>query len=160
MIFVTVGTQLNFDRLVGRVDKWADTADEKVVAQIGPSELTPQNIEWCQFLSPDEFIQYMDAAKVIIAHAGTGSILTAMQKQKPIIIMPRQAVFNEHRNDHQVATAKRFMHMDGIHVAMDEDELLTLLQNMELISASDGVGPNATDELLDTIRDFIAREPC
>jgi len=155
LIFVTVGTQLSFDRMIQAVDEWAATSDEEGVAQIGPSGLKPLHLKYQQFLTPDEFTAYMDQARAIIAHAGMGSILTALQLQKPIVILPRQAALNEHRNDHQLATAGRFRETRGIHVAMDETELLAVLQNLNTLSASDGVGPYASAALITTIRDFI-----
>lgn len=155
MIFVTVGTQLTFDRMIQAVDEWAATSDEEVVAQIGPSDLKPAHLKWQKFLSPDEFNAYMKQARVIVAHAGMGSILTALQLQKPIIILPRQAALKEHRNNHQIATAERFREMQGIHVAMNETEMLIVLQNLSALSASDGVGPYASGELITAIKDFI-----
>lgn len=155
MIFVTVGTQLAFDRLIQAVEQWAAGSNEEVVAQIGPSELKPNNLRWHQFLTPSEFSVYMEQAKVIIAHAGMGSILTAMQLQKPIVILPRKAELHEHRNDHQIATARRFLDIDGIHVAMDEKELLDILQNLGSISAGCSVGPYASDSLINSVRAFI-----
>jgi len=155
MIFVTVGTQLAFDRLIQAVDAWAATSDEEVVAQIGPTESKPVHMKWQQFLSPDEFGAYMKQARVIVAHAGMGSILTALQLQKPIVIFPRQAALNEHRNAHQVATAGRFKELQGIHVAMNETDLSGVLQNLSTLSAGNGVGPDASAELISTIRDFV-----
>lgn len=155
MIFVTVGTQLTFDRLINTVDQWAATINEKVVAQIGPSELTPRNMEWHQFLSPIEFSSYMEESRVIIAHAGMGSILTAMELQKPIIIFPRRAKLNEHRNEHQLATARRFVEIDGIHVALDENQLLHILHNMDSLAVSSKLCSGASDELIKTVSDFI-----
>lgn len=155
MIFVTVGTQLSFDRLINTVDKWAVGVDEKVVAQIGPSKLKPQSIETHQFLTPNKFSEFMADARVIIAHAGMGSILSAMQLQKPIVIMPRREKLNEHRNDHQVATANRFMQIKGIHVVTDENDLLNTLQNLQSLAGSDGVGPDASGELIHTVSNFI-----
>ena len=53
MIFVTVGTQLAFDRLVSAVDTWASTAGgDEVFAQIGPSALQPKRLKYKDFVSP------------------------------------------------------------------------------------------------------------
>ena len=155
MIFVAVGTQLTFPRLINTVDKWAAGSNEKIVAQIGPSELKPQNMESHQFLSPDEFFEFMADARVIISHAGMGTILSAMQLHKPIIIMPRQAVLKEQRNDHQLATAKKMMRIKGIHIALDEKKLLNILQNMQSLAACDSMSPDASVELINTIKNFI-----
>jgi len=52
VIFATVGTQLAFDRMMRVLDEWAESADERVVAQIGPSDLEPEFMQWSQFLPP------------------------------------------------------------------------------------------------------------
>ena len=36
---------------------------------------------------------------MIVAHAGMGTIISAMQHQKPIIIFPRIAALGEHRTN-------------------------------------------------------------
>ena len=54
MIFVTVGTQLSFDRMVEVVDRWAGRSGAEVFAQVGPSEATFGNIQVVPFLRPDE----------------------------------------------------------------------------------------------------------
>lgn len=128
MIFVTVGGQLPFDRLVHTVDRWAmDRGREDVFAQIGDSANPPQHIRWERFLSPTEFQAKAREAEVIFAHAGMGSILTALEYGKPIVVMPRRAHLGEHRNDHQWATVNRLGADVGISVAADETELVAFL---------------------------------
>jgi UDP-N-acetylglucosamine transferase subunit ALG13 len=107
VIFLTVGTQLPFDRLVEAVDEWAATAGEDVFAQIGPTALRPRHIEYVQFVSAAECANRMQAASYIVAHAGMGTILMALQLGKPLLVMPRRADLGEHRNDHQRANARR-----------------------------------------------------
>jgi UDP-N-acetylglucosamine transferase subunit ALG13 len=92
VIFVTVGAQMPFDRLVRTVDQWAKHNNrDDVFAQIGQSEYRPSNMQWTNFLEPEEFKLKYEAAKVIVAHAGTGSIITALQLGKPIPICERHA---------------------------------------------------------------------
>lgn len=127
MIFLTVGTQLAFDRLVASVDAWAKDSNCEVKAQAGPTTVKYEHITQTDFLGADEFELLFSSADLIIAHAGMGSILSALSCGKPIIIMPRQASLGEHRNDHQVATAKRFSEREGVLVAWNEGELISTL---------------------------------
>ena len=109
MIFVTVGTQGQFDRLIRTVDEWAGLRGRTdVFAQTGPSDYRPEHIRSKPFIDPTEFRKHVESASLVIAHAGMGSIITALEFGKHIIVMPRRADLGEHRNDHQVATAKRF----------------------------------------------------
>ena len=54
---------------------------------------------------------------MIYAHAGMGTILSALKQDKPIIIVPRLASLKEHRNDHQIATAMRMDELGYVYVA-------------------------------------------
>ncbi len=159
MIFVTVGTQLPFDRLISTVDAWAGrTGRRDILAQIGPSQICPQFIEYRPFFSPPEFSQHFTAAELVIAHAGMGSIISAMSQGKPILVMPRSAILHEHRNDHQISTARRFREMGRIMVAMDEHELEAQLNRLESIPVASWTGLYASPELLDAVRAFILEE--
>ncbi len=131
MIFVTVGTQLAFDRMVGAVDNWAAISGDDVFAQVGPTDIHFNHIRQSTFLEPKDFDHYFNAASLVIAHAGMGSILTAMSYGKQIIIMPRKADLGEHRNDHQLATARSFVAHAGVSVVWDEDELIALLHRID-----------------------------
>lgn len=157
MIFVTVGTQLPFDRLIRAIDAWAGRTDRRdILAQIGPSDLRPQFIEYRPFLSPVEFSQHFAAAELVIAHAGMGSIISAMSQGKPILVMPRSASLHEHRNDHQISTARRFRELGRILVAMDEHELDAQLNRLESIPIASPAGLYASPELLDAVRAFVS----
>lgn len=156
MILLSVGTQLPFDRLVRAVDEWAINEDRTdIVAQVGPSSYTPRMLGAFPYLGPDAFRELQSTSSVIISHAGMGSILTALEFGKPIIIMPRDHLRGEHRNGHQVATAKRFKNTPGVYVAMDEAALGVHLSNLDELAGSEGMSPYAPEEFLGKIRAFI-----
>ena len=156
MIFVTVGGQMPFDRMVKTVDKWAmDRSRGDVFAQIGSTDYRPSCIQWTRFLDPAEFKHRFKEARVIVAHAGTGSIITALQLGKPIVVMPRRASLGETRNDHQVATAEQFRRFESVVVARDEEELPARLDTIDQHIGRLAVGPYASSELLGALREFI-----
>ncbi len=84
-----------------------------------------------------------------------GSIITALQYGKPIVIVPRQGKLNETRNDHQLATANRFAAFKGISVAGDEFELPGVLDKIIDIPSSQPISKYASDELIKAISGFI-----
>lgn len=156
MIFVTVGTQLAFDRLIATVDDWAGAhPDEKIFAQVGPSKLSIRNMAFQDFVSPDKAKQLFAESKLIVAHAGMGSILTALQYRKPILVLPRKASLGEHRNDHQMATAKWLLGRPGVSVAWDESEVAKCLNNPMGVHSGSGISEFASPELLERLRRFI-----
>lgn len=156
MIFVTVGTQGHFDRLIRTVDEWAGGRGRTdVFAQTGPSNFSPKHIRTKQFIDPAEFRYHVELASLVIAHAGMGSIITALELGKPIMVMPRRASLGEHRNDHQVATAKRFAEQGRIIVALNEKELVDRLDQLEAFDGAERLGADASPLLIATIRTFI-----
>ncbi|MBV5338808.1 MAG: glucuronosyltransferase [Deltaproteobacteria bacterium] len=165
MIFLTVGSELPFDRLVRAVDAWCATNNNDIVfGQIGDpgaDGYRPRHFEWQEFISPDEYRCKYDEADLIIGHAGMGSIITALVRAKPILIIPRRAVFLETRNDHQVFTAQKFAEREGILVAEDETMIRPMLDKWETMRDSivmKSVGPYAEERLIETIRDFVFKK--
>jgi UDP-N-acetylglucosamine transferase subunit ALG13 len=160
MIFVTVGSQEPFDRLIRAVDEWAKLrVRSDVFAQIGGSTYRPLHIEFTQFINPSEFSRVMQEARVIVAHAGMGSIISALELGKQIVVLPRRASLRETRNDHQVATAERFGAQGRILVASDDHELAAKLDHAITLGNTERIATQATPRLLATIRDFLDGNP-
>jgi len=156
LIFVTVGSADPFDRMIRAIDDWAGARTRTdVFAQIGRSAYEPKHIEAVQFLSPSAFRQRVQTARLIVAHAGMGSIITALEAEKPIIIMPKRASLREHRNDHQVATARRFVQKEGIIVAEDEKDLIEKLDQDAGLVAPTLISREASPQLIAAIRTYI-----
>ena len=154
MIFVVTGTQLPFDRLIRMLDEIAPQLDEEIVAQVNGSGYLPRHINTIDLLPPDEFDRLFSSARLIVAHAGIGTIITAMQQQKPIIIFPRIAALGEHRNEHQLATAEKMKEAGWVYVANTKEELSELLQMPDLHPLCT-IGSSASESLVESITDFI-----
>ena len=156
MIFVTVGGQMPFDRLVRAVDEWAaGRADVEIEAQIGRTEYVPSNIPASEVLDPERFDEKMRRASLIVSHAGMGTILTALSIGKPIIVVPRRAALGEHRNDHQLATVRHLSESASIHVADDERALLSMLNSKDALPDPSRLSAAASPELLAFVRGFV-----
>jgi UDP-N-acetylglucosamine transferase subunit ALG13 len=156
VIFVTVGSQEPFDRLIRGVDEWARTRIRSdVFAQIASSNYQPQHIRYTRFVEPAEFNRVIREASVIVAHAGMGSIISALELGKRIVVMPRRANLRETRNDHQVATAERFGAQGNIIVANDESELAVKIDYAITLGSGDRIDAQASPRLLAIIRAFL-----
>jgi UDP-N-acetylglucosamine transferase subunit ALG13 len=156
MIFVTVGTELPFDRLVRVVDEWAcEHRRADVFAQIGCTRWHPRYIPYAEFLEPPEFNCWFARATTVVAHAGMGTILSALRYEKPILVMPRRAVLGEQRYEHQLATAKRLLDLGKINVALDETELRDRLLHLEELQARAQTGAFAPPTLTAALREFV-----
>jgi UDP-N-acetylglucosamine transferase subunit ALG13 len=158
MIFVTVGTQLPFDRLVQAVDEWAGRhPDEEVIAQVGPAKVWPRNMEHELFLPPARADALMKRANLIVAHAGMGSVLNALALQRPIIIVPRRAALGEHRNDHQVATARWLEGRPGVFVAWDEAAIFGMLDDHHHLASGEPISPYASGPLVELLATTVTQ---
>jgi UDP-N-acetylglucosamine transferase subunit ALG13 len=156
MIFVTVGTQLPFYRLIRAVDLWAaENPGIEVFAQIGPSDFRPGHIESVDFVKPDLADRYFRKADLIVSHAGMGSIITALKYHKPLLMLPRNAALGEHRNDHQMATAKWLGTRNGITVAWNEDEVPRYLSGQMQMSQAGELSDSADPAFIARLRQAI-----
>lgn len=158
MIFATVGTQLPFDRLLSALDAWAAAhPDVPVTAQTGVTQTRYAHLTCHSYLDQAGFAAHMAQASVIVAHAGMGTILSAAEAGKPLILMPRRADCGEHRNDHQRATAAEMAVLSNVTVI---DKACDLAPALAAALASTGTAQpllpaTASPRLLDTLKEFI-----
>lgn len=145
MIFLTIGTHEPFDRLVRAVDDWCATRQRAdVFGQITDrAAYLPTHFKHVGTLTPESYRDACDRADFLIAHAGMGSIITALTLGRRIAVMPRRGHLSETRNDHQLTTAARLGTKPGIHVAMGESELSGVLDQL---AGAAGAGPALTIE--------------
>jgi len=145
-----------FNRLIEVIDNWAKKNQSlQIFAQIGNTDYTPLNIEYTNDLLPSQFNQRIANADIVIAHAGTGTIIKALQSSKLIFVMPRLASLNETRNDHQKDTVKYFLHRGLIETFTNEEQLDELFSR-NLSPKSITVSPFASKQLLESVRQFIS----
>ncbi len=105
MIFVTVGThEQPFNRLVEEVDrlKGAGEIDDVIIIQRGYSTYEPKFCKFYDLIPWEEMQKYNREARIVITHGGPASFLDVLALGKVPIVVPRQAQFNEHVNDHQL----------------------------------------------------------
>lgn len=130
MIFVTLGTQdKKFPRLLEAVDKL--NTDEKIVAQVGTTEYNwtkqKEQVEAYKFLSDEQFMKYMKEARVVITHAGVGTIILGLKLHKKMIVAARLKKYREHVNDHQMQILDKFSKDGYILPLKDFNDLQKLI---------------------------------
>lgn len=161
MIFVTVGTQLPFDRLVLAMDRWAaGNPGHRVLAQTGAGRADLAHLTCRPTMDQPMFRAAMESARLVVSHAGMGTILMAAELGKPIVILPRRAALGEHRNDHQLDTAREMARLTNLRVAEDADALPGLIERaLSGNEAALRLPPVADPQLIAALRRFIFAEP-
>ena len=158
MIFVSVGSMLPFERLVQAMDGWAGAHPETpVVIQYGNGAYKPVHAKGFALVPVAEFRRLVNEAQLFVAHVGMGSIITALQAGKPILMLPRVKRLGEHNTDHQLATVTSLGRRPGLHFAADEVELVAIVDRLLASGAAAPapISPSASPELIANIRGFI-----
>ena len=126
MILVTLGTQdKTFVRLLEKINQLIDQGliKDKVVVQAGFTKYSSDNMEIFDLITQDEFNNLMSKADLVITHGGVGNIISALEKNKKVIAVPRLAKYGEHINDHQTQIIAKFNDLGYIIGLQDVDEL-------------------------------------
>jgi UDP-N-acetylglucosamine transferase subunit ALG13 len=155
VIFVGVGTQFAFNRLIENMDEWATNYDEEVIAQIAGGEYIPQHMRWQRFIDAAQYNQYIKDASVFVSHAGMGNIISARQHNTPIIVMNRQCALGEHRNDHQTDGIKWMAELSGVYAVTTQAELYTLLCDTSLLQVPSSEETEKLDKLVNFLDHYI-----
>ncbi len=153
MIFATVGTQLPFPRLAQYLHEIASSSNEAIVFQSADPQWHSTTMRAQAFMAPDAFEAAFCDARLVIGHAGIGTVLTARRLRKPLIMVPRRFALGEHRNDHQMATAAQLATASDIAIAHDAAGLRAALCN-----PPEPLGDQAPAErarLIASVADFI-----
>ena len=155
-LFVPLGTQkFPFNRLVkalnGLVESGAYTPQE-IVMQSMVYEEKPLFTHF-DVIPLETFNSYLDNAEVIITHSGVNSIISSMNRKKPLIIVPRMKKYGEHVDDHQIEIADLMEQKFNVLVAKDTAKLAELIKQAKRHQYKQYQSRNA--ELIEAIRNII-----
>ena len=129
VIFVTVGTQdKQFPRLLNAIENIS--IQEEIVIQSGNTDFksNKNNIKVYKFLPQNEFYDYMMKSNQVITHAGVGTIISSIKKDKKVIAVPRLSKYSEHVNDHQLQILDTFSKAGYILPLYDFEDLEGLIK--------------------------------
>lgn len=156
MIYVAVGTQkFQFNRLLSTLDEMVacGAIDEEVFAQIGHSDYHPQNYAFADFLSKDEFDNYVKKCDLLITHSGVATIIAGLKYSKPVIVVPRLAKFGEHVDDHQVQIAESFYEQKYVIMCGENDRLDVIIDQVRNFEFKKYTSQRK--RMLDVLREYI-----
>jgi UDP-N-acetylglucosamine transferase subunit ALG13 len=120
------------------MDRIAAGTAEEIVIQSGATTYRPRAARWFAYAGVDEMQRLTEAARVVVSHAGAGSILMSLRAGKPLIVMPRRKRYHEHGDDHQVELAMALGEAGALLVAHEEEQLAAKLAEAETFRPSVG----------------------
>ena len=132
MIFITIGMHsIGFERLVKKMDEISLRIKEKIIIQIGNTNYIPKNTTYFRFKSYSEIQRLCRNARVIVAHGGTGSVITAFEQKTPIIVIPRLKDYGEVIDSQQIDFVYALAEEGRVIPVYDLNELENTLKNKE-----------------------------
>ena len=155
MIFVTVGTQYPFDRLLSAVEHEIinGNINEEVIVQCGNTNFKSDKMKLVNYMDIDEFNKMIKKASLIISHAGVGTIIDALNMGKTIIVAPRLSKYKEAVNDHQLEILKKFSNLGYIIPLKDPNKLSQALKDAKIFKPKKYV--SNTQNMVNLIENFI-----
>ena len=160
MIFLILGTQkFQFNRLLIEMDRLVKNCivKDKVFAQIGYSSYLPKNYEYCDFLEQFEFEKKIKESDFVITHAGVGSILSALDMNKKVIMIPRKREYGEHIDDHQCEIANKYSELNYCILCNDVNDLEKAIKKVNIFESSYKPNLSLNNSISDYIVSFIEK---
>jgi UDP-N-acetylglucosamine transferase subunit ALG13 len=135
MILFTIGTnEQPFDRLVRAAAQLG--GEEHLLVQHGASQVPHGRGEWVDFLSFDDLAERARAARVVVCHAGVGSIMLARRCGHVPVVVPRRHHLGEAVDDHQLFLARRLAESGLVVLVEDIEELPAVLAAPAAVAAT------------------------
>lgn len=159
LILLSLGThQQPFPRALDLVETLA-AQDIELVIQHGSTAPRPEmpNTTWVEFMPYTEVVNIMAEADSVACHAGVGTIMTALQAGHTPVVIPRQARYGEHVDDHQLDIATRFAERGLIRCVKSETSLMPLLTSRN--EGSQNQIGNGSAELRAAVSDAVRSQP-
>ena len=119
MILVTLGTQKQqFTRLLEYIEN--SNIKDTIIVQAGYTKFNSKKMKIFDFINYNEMNEYIEKADLIITHSGTGSIVSALKKNKKVIACARLSKYLEHVDNHQEEILDVF-YQEGYILKIDEE---------------------------------------
>ncbi|GMU93147.1 MAG: hypothetical protein AMXMBFR4_22050 [Candidatus Hydrogenedentota bacterium] len=153
MIYVTVGTMfLDFPRLILKMDEIAEVTGERIVMQIGLGNTIPRHCEYFDFRPREQVLAIQREARLVVCHAGIGSVSDALRVGRPLVVVPRLKRYKEHMNDHQLDLGRAIEKRGWGKLILDVNDLPEACANPYYSKA---YHKPASEGLVQEIREFI-----
>lgn len=159
-ILVTIGTmtEKKFTRLFQCIDRLCEEGilnGEEIIAQVGEDKYVSKYYKCIDMLSREEFNSLIETMDVVISHAGTGSVISCLKAKKKVIIFPRQSIYDEHYDDHQLELADIFVKKGYALAALTYEELKQCIMNINEFTPVQFHSNNK--KMMDLICEFIEK---
>jgi len=155
-VFVPLGTQrFPFGRLIvalnSLVEKGLYSKDEIVIqSSVYPVKPIFKHIT---LIPHNDFNKLIDEAEVVVTHSGVNSIISCMEREKPLVICPRLSKYKEHVDDHQNEIADLMRDKYDVLVCRDMHDLASFIDLAKTHKYKSWISHR--EELMNAIKNLI-----
>jgi UDP-N-acetylglucosamine transferase subunit ALG13 len=139
MILVLLGTfHIEFQRPLLAIEKLCAEGflNEEIIVQSGHTKLQSAYFTFIPFMEPEELLSLYQRARIVITHAGTGSILKGVKMGKKVIAIARLKKYGEVVDDHQLEILNEFSKMKYICAWSENESLKQILTDIDQFTPS------------------------
>ena len=124
MILVTVGTnRAPYEGLFEAMDEYALKTGEEVLIQRSMSDFRAKHCRDFGFVSDEEMRELYDRTDILVCHAGIGTIVNGLERNIPLVLVPREVVTSAGADDQQTVVARKVAQMGRGVVVEDLNDL-------------------------------------
>lgn len=150
-----------FDRLIRQMDEIAERLSEDIVMQIGNGSYEPNNAKYFRYMPIEEIESFYKTSRLVICHAGVGSILSILNHHNNMIVVPRLKRYDEAVDDHQLQIAAE-LKKEGIaevvyNIADLERTIINFDKNCKIFKQKNGLTTRLKEYLDKLEKDIPSR---
>lgn len=156
MILVLLGTMnFQFTRPLKEIEKLCKNGiiDDEIIVQSGFTVYHSKYFEIIPFIEPDEINKLIEKSSLIISHAGTGSVMGAIKKNKKTIAVARYQELGEHIDNHQLDLLDEFSIKGYLIPWYKDDNLIELLSKVKTFTPKPYI--SSKQKIIDHLKNYI-----
>lgn len=128
---------------------------EKIIVQNGFTEYSSNYLTLNPFFTNEDLDELYRKARIIISHAGTGSLIKGVKMGKKIIAIPRRSKYGEMVDDHQIEILTEFEKENYLLGWWEIDNLKELLAKIETFEPQPFISKK--QNIIDFLDDYIGK---
>jgi UDP-N-acetylglucosamine transferase subunit ALG13 len=115
------------------------------------------NCELVEFLPFETLVETMRRARVVVTHAGVGSVMVALSTGRRPVVVPRRHSLGEAVDDHQLQLGRRFAQAGLVTLVEDESALGAALGPQQAAPALARAGTALARDLRRFLEDIVVQ---
>ena len=157
MILIQLGTtKFQFTRPLSEIENLCEQGiiNDKIIVQSGFTKYQSKHFEIIPLIETDKLNELIDKSTLVISHAGTGSVLGAIKKNKKTIAVARYQELGEHIDNHQLDLLDEFSKKGYLIPWYKEDNLIDILSKVKTFTPKPYI--SSKQKIIEYLKNYIS----